>query len=335
MKIKRIFTFPFLLATLTAAVSCGNSKKVDESRETEKKIVIKAPEFNADSAYAYIQAQADFGPRVPNTQAHRDCGDYLANQLEAFGAKVYNQYADLEAWDGTLLKARNIIGAYKPESRKRVMLCAHWDSRPYADNDPNPDNHRKHILGVNDGASGVGVLLEIARQLQQKSPELGIDIIFFDAEDYGIPEFHRGNYKADTWCLGSQYWARTPHVQGYFARYGILLDMVGGKGATFYQEPYSLRTAAKEVKKIWKKARELGYGNWFVDREGAEVTDDHVYVHSIARIPCVDIINYDPTSERSSFGDFWHTVNDTMENIDRATLKAVGQTVMDVIYNEK
>ena len=126
MKIKRIFTFPFLLATLTAAVSCGNSKKVDESRETEKKIVIKAPEFNADSAYAYIQAQADFGPRVPNTQAHRDCGDYLAKQLEAFGAKVYNQYADLEAWDGTLLKARNIIGAYKPESRKRVMLCAHW-----------------------------------------------------------------------------------------------------------------------------------------------------------------------------------------------------------------
>lgn len=335
MKTRRIFTFPLLLAVLTAVVSCGNSKKADESRETEKKTIVKAPEFNADSAYAYIQAQADFGPRVPNTQAHRDCGEYLARQLEKFGAKVYNQYADLEAWDGTLLKARNIIGAYKPENRKRVMLCAHWDSRPYADNDPNPDNHRKHILGVNDGASGVGVLLEIARQIQRQAPELGIDIIFFDAEDYGIPEFHQGSYKPDTWCLGSQYWARTPHVQEYFARYGILLDMVGGKGATFYQEPYSQRTAAKEVKKIWKKARELGYGNWFVDREGAEVTDDHVYVHSIARIPCVDIINYDPTSERSSFGDFWHTVNDTMDNIDRATLKAVGQTVMDVIYNEK
>ena len=228
MKIKNIFILPFLTLGITGIVSCGNTKKADESREAEKKVVVKAPEFNADSAYAYVQAQADFGPRVPITQAHKDCGEYLAKQLEAFGAKVYNQYADLIAWDGTVLKARNIVGAYTPESKKRVMLCAHWDSRPYADNDPDEKNHRKHILGVNDGSSGGGVLLEIARQIQQKSPEVGIDIIFFDAEDYGIPEFHRGNYKANTWCLGSQYWARTPQVQGYFARYGILLDKVGG-----------------------------------------------------------------------------------------------------------
>ena len=335
MKMRKIFIVPFLLLGLAAVVSCGNSKKGDDSKETEKKVVIKAPEFNADSAYAYIQAQADFGPRVPNTQAHRDCGEYLAKQLETFGAKVYSQYADLIAWDGTTLKARNIIGAYKPDSKKRVMLCAHWDSRPYADNDPDEKNHRKHILGVNDGASGVGVLLEIARQIQQKSPELGIDIIFFDAEDYGIPDFERGNYKQHTWCLGSQYWARTPHVSNYFARYGILLDMVGAKGSTFYYEGYSSRTAGSQMKKIWKKAHELGYGNWFVRQDGGEVTDDHVYVHTIARIPCVDIINFDPDCEQSSFGPYWHTVNDTMEHMDRATLKAVGQTVMDVIYNEK
>jgi hypothetical protein len=335
MKIKKLFIVPFLFLGLTAVVSCGNSKKADDSKEVEKKVVIKAPEFSADSAYAYIQAQADFGPRVPNTQAHRDCGEYLAKQLEKFGAKVYNQYADLTAWDGTILKARNIIGAYKPESKKRVMLCAHWDSRPYADNDPDEKNHHKHILGVNDGASGVGVLLEIARQIQHQSPELGIDIIFFDAEDYGIPEFHRGNYKANTWCLGSQYWARTPHVSNYFARFGILLDMVGAKGSTFYYEGYSSRTAGSQMKKIWKKAHELGYGNWFVKKDGGEVTDDHVYVHAIARIPCVDIINYDPTCENSSFGPTWHTINDNISNIDRNTLKAVGQTVMDVIYNEK
>lgn len=335
MKIRKLFIVSTLLLTLTGIVSCGSSKKTDDVQATEKKVIIKAPAFNADSAYAYIQAQADFGPRVPNTQAHRDCGEYLAKQLEAFGAKVYNQYADLTAWDGTVLKARNIIGSYKPESKKRILLCAHWDSRPYADADPDPKNHRKHILGVNDGASGVGVLLEIARQIKQQAPAVGIDIIFFDAEDYGIPEFHQGAYKQDTWCLGSQYWARTPHVQGYFARYGILLDMVGGKGATFYIEPYSNRTARSETKKIWKKAHELGYGTFFVQQEGAEVIDDHVYVHSIGRIPCVDIINYDTTSESSSFGPYWHTINDTMENIDRNTLKAVGQTVMDVIYNEK
>ena len=181
MKNKNILTILFLMLVLTV-ISCGNSNKKSDRIDAVEKEVIKAPEFNADSAYAYVGAQADFGPRVPNTKAHEECGEYLAQQLEKFGAKVYNQRADLIAWDGTILKARNIIGAYKPESKKRIMLCAHWDSRPYADNDPDPKNHHTHILGVNDGASGVGVLLEIARQIQQKEPALGIDIIFFDAE---------------------------------------------------------------------------------------------------------------------------------------------------------
>ena len=340
MKIRNVLVIPFLLLVLTA-VSCGNSKSRNDRTETVDKEVIKAPEFDADSAYQYIQAdrapgrQADFGPRVPNTQAHKECGEYLAGQLEKFGAKVYNQYADLIAYDGTILKSRNIIGAYKPESKKRILLCAHWDSRPYADNDPDPKNHHTPILGVNDGASGVGVLLEIARQIQKEQPALGIDIVFFDSEDYGIPEFYDGKYKQDTWCLGSQYWARTPHVQNYNARYGILLDMVGGKDATFYYEGYSARTARSEMKKIWKKAHELGYGKYFVKEDGGETVDDHIYVNKLARIPCVDIINYDADNPQSSFGSFWHTVNDTMENIDRNTLKAVGQTVMDVIYNEK
>ena len=333
MKIRNILVAPALLLMLTV-VACGNSNKGNQT-ETVTKEVIKAPEFNADSAYQYIQAQADFGPRVPNTQAHKDCGNYIASQLEKFGAKVYNQNADLVAWDGNILKSRNIIGAYKPESKKRVLLCAHWDSRPYADNDPDSKNHHTPILGVNDGASGVGVLLEIARQLQQQSPELGIDIVLFDAEDYGTPEFYQGRQKEHTWCLGSQYWARTPHVEGYNARYGILLDMVGGKDATFYYEGYSARTARSEMKKIWNKAQELGYGKYFIKKDGGEVTDDHVYVNQLARIPCVDIINYEPDNQQSSFGSFWHTVNDTMDNIDRNTLKAVGQTVMDVIYNEK
>ena len=335
MRIKNLFFAPILMLTLTGAVACGSSKKTDDTQAVEKKTVIKAPAFDADSAFAYVKAQTDFGPRVPNTQAHKDCGEYLAQQLEKFGAKVYNQYADLKAWDGTILKARNIIGAYNPESKKRVMLCAHWDSRPYADYDADEKNHKKPIDGANDGASGVGVLLEIARQIQKEAPGIGIDIIFFDAEDYGTPEWHRGSHKLHDWCLGSQYWSRTPHVKDYFARYGILLDMVGGKGSAFYYEPYSYRTARKEVNKIWKKAHELGYGNYFIMEEGSEVTDDHVYVNQLARIPCVDIINYAPTCENSSFGPTWHTVNDNISNIDRNTLKAVGQTVMDVIYNEK
>lgn len=331
MKLNKLSLLSLLLLSVAA---CSSNKKVTESEaDKQTKATVVVPAFNADSAYHYVQRQADFGPRVPNTAAHRACGEYLAEKLESFGAKVYNQRMDLVAYDNTILKARNIIGAYNPDSRKRVLLCAHWDSRPYADQETDASRHQTPILGVNDGASGVGVLLEVARQLQQQAPAIGIDIIFFDAEDYGIPSFYKGTYKQDTWCLGSQYWGRVPHVDGYNARYGILLDMVGGRNATFYKEPFSERTAGKQVKKIWDAAHKLGFGSFFPQTAGGEVTDDHVYVYGLRQIPCVDIIHYNPQGD-TGFGDFWHTTNDTMEVIDRATLNAVGQTVLEVIYNE-
>ena len=333
--------YPLIAAALTlviAIVSCGNkSKQPDTAADTQEAAAaapVVVPAFNADSAYRYVKEQVDFGPRVPNTAAHRACGDYLVAKLEQFGAKVCVQEADLVAYDNTILKARNIIGAYNPDSRRRVLLCAHWDSRPYADSERGRKRQKEPILGANDGASGVGVLLEIARLMQQQAPAIGVDIVFFDAEDYGIPSFYRGNYKADTWCLGSQYWARVPHVQGYNARFGILLDMVGGRGATFYRERFSQRTASAQVKKIWDTAHRLGFGSFFPQEDGMEVTDDHVYVYDLAHIPCVDIISYDPHSD-TGFGDFWHTHDDNMDVIDAATLNAVGRTVMEVIYNEK
>ncbi len=335
MKRKQCTLASLLLLMVVAAVACGNkSNSGSRDEDTAETSTVNVPHFNADSAYTYVQAQADFGPRVPNTDAHRACGDYLAAKLEQFGAKVYNQYADLVAYDNTILKARNIIGAYNPDSRRRVLLCAHWDSRPYADEDKDPAKHQTPILGVNDGASGVGVLLEVARQLQQQAPTIGIDIIFFDAEDYGTPTFYKGRYKPDTWCLGSQYWGRVPHVNNYNARFGILLDMVGGKNATFYQEGFSKRTAGKQVKKIWDAAHRLGFGSFFPKEDGTEVTDDHLYVYNLRKIPCVDIINYDPKCD-TGFGDFWHTTDDNMDMIDKSTLTAVGQTVLEVIYNEK
>ena len=213
------------------------------------------------------------------------------------------------------------------------MLCAHWDSRPYADED-DPQHHHTPIDGANDGASGVGVLLEIARQLQQQAPAIGIDIVFFDAEDYGTPDFYQGKHPSDSWCLGSQYWGRIPHTPDYKARFGILLDMVGAPNATFYYEYYSKETANDAMKKIWKTAESLGYGNYFVPQDGGSITDDHIYVHSFRQIPCVDIIHYD-TSTNTGFVPTWHTLDDTLEHIDKSTLKAVGQTVMTVIYNEK
>ncbi len=321
---------------LLSAFSCGNNHKTTSSEEEDSKVTVQVPQFDADSAYEYTRKQVEFGPRVPNTKEHVACGNYLAQQLEAFGAKVTNQYADLIAYDGTLLKGRNIIGSYKPESKKRIALFAHWDTRPWADNDPDAKNHHTPILGANDGASGVGVLLEIARLIQQQQPELGIDLIFLDAEDYGTPQFYKGQHTEDSWCLGAQYWARNPHVQGYNARFGILLDMVGGKNATFFKEGYSEEFAPDINKKVWKAARKLGYERTFINENaGGGVTDDHLFINRIARIKTIDIIQNDPDCERSSFGPVWHTVNDNMDNIDKSTLKAVGQTVLEVIYNEK
>lgn len=301
--------------------------------EVKKAPASAVPSFQEDSAYAYIENQVKFGPRVPNTKAHKACGDYLANELRRFGAQVYEQEALLTAYDNTELEARNIIGSFHPENKNRILLFAHWDSRPYADHDPDPANHQTPIDGADDGGSGVGVLLEIARQIGQKDPGVGIDIIFFDAEDYGTPEFVTDS-KPDTWCLGAQFWAKNPHVPDYRADFGILLDMVGAKNATFFKEQQSTRYAAKYVEEVWSTARDLGYGKYFIQADGGAITDDHQYVIQGRSIPCIDIINYDPETEKG-FGDHWHTINDTMENIDPQTLKAVGQTVLEVIYTSR
>ena len=312
----------------------GTSSPEAQEVEEAEKLNPVGPAFNADSAFAYCQAQCDFGPRTMNSEAHDLCGEWIVRKFKQFGCEVEEQKADLKGYDGTILKNTNIIAHYNPKATTRILLCAHWDSRPYADQDADKTKHHSPILGVNDGASGVGVLLEVARQLQQQAPAIGIDIIFFDAEDYGIPYFYQGAYKNDTWCLGSQYWGRVPHVDGYNARYGILLDMVGGKNATFYKEQFSQRTAGKYVNKIWNTAHRLGFGNFFPKEKGTEVTDDHMYVYNLRQIPCVDIINYDPNCD-TGFGDFWHTIDDTMDIIDKGTLNAVGQTLLEVIYNEK
>lgn len=188
-------------------------------------------------------------------------------------------------------------------------------------------------MAANDGASGVGVLLEMARLIHKNEPTIGVDIVFLDSEDYGQSEAVGGQANEDSWCLGTQYWAANPHVQGYRARYGILLDMVGGKQATFYREQASEYYAGSVVNTVWSQAKSLGFGQYFVDEKGGAITDDHIYVNKIIGIPCIDIIQYDPNT--GGFAKYWHTVNDTMENVDKNTLFAVGTTLMHVIYNEK
>lgn len=327
----------FIISALTILVcACGNKSMTNNQQSSETQTYTQAsPQFDADSAYHFVKSQVDFGPRVPNTKEHMTCGDYLVNELKRFGAEVTEQKADLEAYNKTILKARNIIGTFGKEKENRVLLFAHWDTRPFADNDPNPKNNHTPILGANDGASGVGVLLEIARIIQSKSPEVGVDIIFFDAEDYGVPSFERTFFDtSDTWCLGSQYWSKNPHTPNYKARFGILLDMVGAPDAKFYKEYFSKKYAGTTLTKTWTAARNLGYGKYFIDADGGMITDDHLPVNQIRNIPSIDIIQYDKDSD-TGFGWYWHTIKDDMSNISKETLKAVGQTVLEVVYNEK
>lgn len=334
----------YLLLISLLFICCGASSGKQQDVRTEQiqktpavvEPAVIVPIFDADSAYSFIEAQVNFGPRVPSTPAHRKCGDYLIAKFESYGATVVTQDMELKAYNGDLLKARNIIAQFNPENGNRIMLCAHWDTRPWADTDPDKANHYKPLPGANDGGSGVGVLLEIARHLGTLQSNMGVDIILFDAEDYGLHEddSHLWSKHRHSWALGSQYWSINPHIPGYNARYGILLDIVGAPNSKFMYEGYSTRFAEDVVYKVWQWASKIGYDNYFVQEDGGVITDDHYYVNSILGLPCIDIINCDPDSP-NGFGAYHHTMKDDMQWIDKATLKAVGQTVLTVIYNEK
>jgi hypothetical protein len=293
----------------------------------------QAPEFNADSAYAFVQKQVDFGPRVPGSEAHSACRDWLVSKLEGYADRVIKQEGTLPVYSGKQFKFTNIIASFNPEQGNRILLCAHWDTRPFADQDKDPTNHQKPIAGANDGGSGVGVLLEIARLLKSSPVNIGVDIVLFDLEDYGQPEFAQGPKQADSYALGSQYWSKNPHVPGYQAKYGILLDMVGAANSRFRVEGFSNQFAPSIVQKVWSTASDLGYGPFFPMEMGPPIQDDHFYVNTLKGIPTVDIIHLENNGYQT-FHSSWHTMQDDMSVIDPTTLKAVGQTVLTVVVRE-
>ncbi|CAH1001229.1 hypothetical protein LEM8419_02128 [Neolewinella maritima] len=284
------------------------------------------PKFDRDSAYAYVEQQVNFGPRVVNTDAHRQTRDWLIEQLERFGAQVTKQDFEARAFDGTNLSATNIIARYAPELEDRILLAAHWDTRPFADSELE-DDPNAIVNGADDGASGVGVLLEIARQLGLNTPDIGVDIVLLDAEDYGEANASNPN----SYGLGAQYYAK--NVPSPKPRFGILLDMVGARDATFLVEGYSEKYGKDIVRKVWRLADQMGYGNYYVNERGSGITDDHYFINTIAGIPTIDIINLKKDGQ-GSFAPHWHTGDDNMDVIDKRTLRAAGQVVLATVFRE-
>ena len=332
----------WIMPVIGALLLCGCS--TSKKSQTAEQPPVVSIEFNADSAYAFCAAQCDFGPRTMNSEAHECCGQWIQQKFQQYGYTVEMQRADLKGYDGTTLKSTNIIATQQSkvkeqgarsrgqESKPHILICAHWDSRPWADNDADSANWRKPVMAANDGASGVAVMLELARLLQQyDSANVAVDFICFDAEDWGIPQWE-DDFNGDSWALGAQYWAANHEGNRY--QYAILLDMVGGQGAKFYQESFSLKYAHHVVNKVWQAATVAGYGSFFPAKESGGITDDHLPVNEKAGIPCIDIINHYPDCEASNFGPTWHTVNDDMQHIDLNTLQAVGQTLVQLIYSE-
>ncbi|HEY0271792.1 MAG TPA: M28 family peptidase [Chitinophaga sp.] len=315
---------------LLAAACHNNSSSNNDSSATTTTPALSAdnvPRFQADSAYHYVAKQVAFGPRIPNTPAQEACASWIISTVKPWADTVYVQRTTVTGPHREKLKCINIIASFNPAAKQRLLVLAHWDTRPHADQDTGV-NKNKPFDGADDGGSGVAVMLEVARHLkEQKVPAtVGLDFLFTDVEDSGISE------QPDSYALGTQYWARHPHVPGYKANYGILLDMVGGKGSTFFMESTSKEKAYAQMKMFWDVANTLGNSNYFrYDDLGDSIDDDHVYVNNIAQIPTFDILAWQPSR---NFVAHWHTTRDNMQIIDRATLHAVGQTLLQVIYTQ-
>lgn len=317
----------FLLA------SCNNDKKDNRStnNNTPPKTKVKVPSFNKDSAFYFVEKQLAFGPRVPGTKTHQACKNWFIEKFESYGADVIDQAFTANIYTGDKWSSNNIIAQFNPKHKNRVILSAHWDSRFIAEEDSDKNKKNDPIPGADDGGSGVGVLIEIARLISENPIDLGVDIILWDAEDQGERGGVQGSER--TWCLGSQYWATNQHTKNYRPLYGINLDMVGAKNPRFAKDDVSMKYASKTMNKVWKLAMAMGFTDMFTNESSGGLTDDHLFINIMAGIPMIDIINQ-PKGSRTGFGPHWHTHNDDISAIDKRTLKVVGQVVTATIYKE-
>lgn len=306
-------------------LSCATERQDAPGTFLQLRDDVYIPRFDHDRAFEYLLAQVEFGPRNPGSPGHQQCLQYLTMELQRYADAVNLQSFRHTGYEGRSYQLTNIIASFNLESTDRILLGAHWDTRPRADRDPDPTRRDEPILGANDGASGVAVLLEMARMFHTTPPPIGVDIILFDGEDYGI----EGDL--DNYSIGAKYFVRNK-PDGYRPRFGIVVDMVGDKEARFPREEHSRRYAPWVVDLIWNTARRLNVPE-FRDRNGPPIYDDHVPLNEggipTALIIDSDLIGYDGPDERRRY---WHTTMDTPEQCSPESLGAVGRVLADIVY---
>lgn len=281
-----------------------------------------ADNFDENRAFGLLEKQVDLGPRYPGSSGHEAAASFIESQLKSYADSVSSQEFS-EVVNGKTVRMHNIIAHFNPRAKRWVLLAAHWDTRPIADQEIDPDKKKMPIVGANDGASGVAVLLELARVFAKQKPDVGVVMAFLDGEDYGTT--------AEGMFLGSKHLAANLE-KGLALRgkpikidYGILLDMVGDKNLKIHKEENSVNAAPDVVEKVWAAAKELGYKDKFVPQVGFSIQDDHVPLIR-AGVRCIDIIDFD-------YGP-WHTLDDTPDKCSAESLKTVGEVVAHVIYTD-
>jgi hypothetical protein len=284
------------------------------------------PRFEGTRAFGHLLRQCEFGPRNPGSEGHRQCLGYLTAELEKSCEAVRHEtFSYVSKRDPSRThEGTNVVASARGTrgEERRIMLCAHWDTRPFADRDPDPANRHRPIVGANDGASGVGVLLEMARLLKERPPAVSVDIVLFDLEDMGTDSALVDPRSRDPFCIGSRHFATSN--PSYRPLFGILLDMVGKRDLRIRKEAHSLAHAPQIVEKVWAAARRLG-ATAFLDERGPAVEDDHLPFLQRG-IPVIDLIDLDYP--------FWHTLQDTPDKCSPESLQQVGDVLVEVIYRE-
>lgn len=338
--IKKMFLSTVILLAALGAVGCGSSSSSSspsgDGGDGVPDSVVALPAFDGRRAYDDVSRQVAFGPRVPGSEAHRRCADWIDSCMRAAGADtVFSQTATVDNGRGGTMPIRNVFARFNADAPTRILLLAHYDTRPWADQDPDHANHATPIDGANDGGSGVGLLTAMSSYIAANPlPDaIGVDMLFTDGEDSGVSD---GDDPSDdlTWCLGTRYFARhLPYRPGHLPRAAVLLDMVGARNAVFRQEYFGMTRARNLAENLWKCAAEAGKSSRFDSRIGGAVNDDHLPLLD-AGIPAVDIIEIGHP-ETGSFHPSWHTLGDNMSVIDSATLADVGDVLVYFIYRNR